>query len=100
MPWPNSLNWAPNWATVSAEPRPLRRCSARARAWLRRAYSSEIASTMRVRSVASSIARLAIRLESMSRSAAIACRPASGSASWATLAASWAAPSSSARRST
>ena len=37
MPWPNSLNWAPNWATVSLEPSPLRRCSARALAWFRRA---------------------------------------------------------------
>ena len=37
MPWLNSLNWAPNCATVSLEPRPLRRCSARALAWLRRA---------------------------------------------------------------
>ena len=90
----NSENCAPNCATASAEPRVLRFCSARARAWFNLAYRAEIASTTRVRWVASSTFRLAISSDRRSRSADIACMPASCSPSWVAVCAFCACSSS------
>ncbi len=95
----NRVNCAPNWATDSADPSVLRRRSARALAWLSRAYRPDSASTTCVRRVASSTFSEAISSDSMSRSADIACMPAMCSPSCFAVVALAAASSSFARRS-